>query len=57
MLVLLFLKKFYFRLCWVFVAARELSLVVVCGASHCGGLSCVEHRWSTWASVAAACGL
>ena len=47
MLVLLFLKKFYFRLCWVFVAVRELSLVVVCGASHCGGLSyCgaqVEH--------------
>ena len=51
---LFFLSKFiyfilfiYFWLCWVFVAARGLSLVVAngllcCGAhaSRCGGFSC-----------------
>ena len=45
-----FLKKFlfYFCLCWVFTAARKLSLVVAskgyfsCGGQsfHCGGFCC-----------------
>ena len=39
----------YFRLCWVFVAAHRLSLIVASGGyslvvsmwvSHCGGFSC-----------------
>ena len=59
----IFLNKFiylfvYFWLCWVFVAARGLSLVVTSGgewASHCGGFSC--HRaqaLGAWASVVVA---
>ena len=43
---------FYFWLCWVFVAARGLSLVAASGAtlrygaraSHCGGFSCCGAR-------------
>ena len=53
----------YLWLCWVFVAARGLSLVagvgaaLRCGAraSHCGGFSCCEARaLRAWASVAVA---
>ena len=44
--------NFYFWLCWVFVVARGLSLVVVSGGDslvvvcwpHCGGLSCCRTR-------------
>ena len=33
---------FYFWLCWSFITARGLSLVLCRGAqaSHCGGFSC-----------------
>ena len=45
-------KFIYFWLCWVFVAACGLSLVVASGAtlrcgaqaSHCGGFSCCRAR-------------
>ena len=56
----------YFWLCWVFVAARGLSLVAArgatlrCGerASHCSGFSCCRARaLGVWASVVAARGL
>ena len=56
----------YFWLCWVFVAAHGLSLVVGAGAtlhcgvqaSHCGGLSCCgAGALGAWASVVVACGL
>ena len=53
-------------LCWVFVAARRLSLVAVSGgtlrcgvwASHCGGLSCCG-AWAlgTQTSLVVACRL
>ena len=54
---------FYFWLRWVFVAARELSLLWRAGAtlrcsaraSHCGGFSCCRTRaLGVWASVVAA---
>ena len=43
---------FYFRLFWVFTAARGLSLVAACGAtlrcgewaSNCGGFFCCRAR-------------
>ena len=46
--IFIYLFLFYFWLCWVFVSARGLSLVVASGAtlhrgvlaSHCRGLSC-----------------
>ena len=44
--IFLFFKKFiYFWLCWVFVAARELSLVVASGT--CSSLRCTGFslRW------------
>ena len=56
----------YFWLCWVFVAARGLSLVVVSRAtlcygtqaSHCGGFSCCgAQALGAQASVVVACGL
>ena len=56
----------YFWLCWVFVAARQLSLVVASGAtlrcgvraSHCSGFSCCGARaLSARASVVVARGL
>ena len=64
----IFLKKnfIYFWLCWVFVAACGLSLVVASGgyscccaqASHCGGFSCCGARaLGTRASVVVAHGL
>ena len=43
----LFILFFYFWLCWVFIAARGLSLVVVSGgysSLHCGGFSCYGAR-------------
>ena len=58
-----FFKKFlfYLCLCWVFIAARELSLVVAskgyfsCGGQsfHCSGFCCYR-AWDVgmWASVA-----
>ena len=56
----------YFWLCWVFVAARGLSVIAASGATlHCGaqasphgGLSCCR-AWAlgTWASVVVAHGL
>ena len=67
-----FFKKFFilfiylFRLRWVFVAARRLSLVTasggysLCGvwASHCGGFSCCgAQALGARASVVVACGL
>ena len=58
---------FYFWLCWAFVAARGLSLVVSrvgatlrCGvwASHCGGFSCCgAQALGARASVVVAQGL
>ena len=63
----LFILFIYFWLCWVFVAARWLSLqlrraraTLCCGAraSHCGGFSCCRARaLGTQASVIAARGL
>ena len=57
---------FYFWLCWVFVAARGLSLVAArdatlhcgAGASHCHGFSCCR-AWGPGAraSIDVACGL
>ena len=38
------IKKNFFWLRWVFVAARRLSLVAVFRASHCGGFSCREAQ-------------
>ena len=62
----LFILFIYFWLCWVFVAARRLSLVAVSGAalcsgeraSHCGGFSCCR-AWALGlrASVVVARGL
>ena len=56
----------YLWLCWVFAAARGLSLVSVSGATlrcgaqafHCGGFSCCG-AWAlgAWASVVVAHGL
>ena len=56
----------YFWLCWVFVAARRLSLIAASGvtlgfvawASHGGGFSCCR-AWALGmrASVVVACGL
>ena len=57
---------YYFWLCWVFVAARGLSLVAASGgyfrcsarASHCGGFSCCGARaLSARVSVVVAHGL
>ena len=57
---------FYFRLLWVFVAARGLSLAAASGgycccsvrASHCGAFSCCGARaLGVRASVVVACGL
>ena len=67
-LINLFIYLFiYFWLCWVFVAARRLSLVVVSGgatlrcgawASHCGGFSCCgAQAVGAQASVVVAHGL
>ena len=56
----------YFWLCWVFVAARWLSLVAASRdysllrsrASHCGGFSCCgAQALDVWASVVVARGL
>ena len=61
-----FILFIYFWLCWVFVAARGLSLVAASGAtlccgaraSHCGGFSCCGARaLGTRASVVVAHGL
>ena len=50
-MVFLIILFIYFCLCWVFIAARGLSLVVSgatlrCGAraSHCGGFFCCEAQ-------------
>ena len=56
-----FFNLFYFRLCWVFVAVRGLSLVVVSGgysSLRCAGFSCCG-AWAldAWASVVTARGL
>ena len=60
-----FNKLFYFWLCWVFVAARGLSLVAVSGAtlrcgaqgSHCSGFSRRgAQALGAWASVVVARG-
>ena len=57
---------YYFWLCWVFVAARGLSLVAASGAtlccgaraSHCGGFSCCgAQAVGARASVVVVCGL
>ena len=62
----IYLLFIYFWLCWVFTAARGLSLVAASGAtlccgaqaSYCGGFYCCEARaLGTWASVVVACGL
>ena len=61
--IYLFILFIYFWLCWVFIAARGLSLVVASGAtlrcgaraSHCGGFSCYRARaLGAWASVVVA---
>ena len=57
---------FFFKLCWVLVAVRWLSLIAESGvfssdggwASHCEGFSCCgAQALGTWASVVAACRL
>ena len=62
----IYLFIIYFWLCWVFTAARQLSLVVAsegysslqCAASHCGGFSCCGARaLGARASVVVARGL
>ena len=57
----LFSLFIYFWLCWVFVAARRLSLVAASGGHtllRCGGFSCCRARaLGAWASVLAACRL
>ena len=69
MLILKILLFIYFWLCWVFLAARKLSLVaerelLCCSAqaSHCGSSSCGTQALNMWALVVAAgrpcsCGL
>ena len=63
---LIYINLLYFWLCWVFVAARGLSLVAASGAtlhcsvqaSHCGGFSyCGAQAVGTRASVVVARGL
>ena len=51
--IYLFIHSFIYWLCWVFIAARGLCLVVVSGGFSC----CGAWALGTQASVVVACGL